>query len=887
MTRPTDERVHAAGALLAEAVTGVSHGLHSRAAAVLGPVLQEGVLRPDDFKSAKVGECCNAECCCLPYCGRYLVCCGVPGMHCHATKSTLSSHSLPFLQSQAGGKLGQEAIQARVAAALSVCIEQLAQHTRRGKCGELWQLLLAEVESRLETLVEAQQRQQQAASGAGTDQAGEAAAPATGGKKGRKGGKGGKVAAAAQPSGGVVAGQAAEEAAAEVAAAAASAARGIAMLDQLVEHGRGCRVEAYEPLFRLAARLVKPEFLGSGGGGAQPTAESGDAGEPAGLAPLPHGASAVAADFLHPSLSAQVGAGRALGWLGSKSRPSLHAAQSWTAGSPTRSYLALHAVLTHAHPCLLILPSFPLPPQILRLLLALALAHTKVAGASEGPAALTKAAPAWAPAFARAPPVELMPFMRSLISYPGGADVARPFSQQMLGALGRCLLAGESQCGCDTIKTPPMGGPLLCLPWVSICNCNSDKGLLPARLHACAAAMPRLACELLPNMSLSRPHHRPAGELSEVCWPLLVDVCATLRPGATAGAAGVPIILTASGVGAQLAAFVRGKLSGFDRQAAGDASAAAEAWAALACLPHAAESAVQAAACCAALAAATEPSEEDEEQAAEPGSDSSALLMLHCGALGAQAALLAAAGEESGQRVQAQLLPQALALLVRHPGNYHAVAAAAGVLQAASAAGAQLSLQQLQELLPLLAPNLSAASQPLRRETLRVLCCFSQPAMQPPAGSGECTGQGSGWVAGGQGLQGLHCASVQVYAVGPPCLRLVPEPSIRSTCRLISNVLPTASAAEEPPKDAPPQPCDALQQLLVLESRQQGVDGGRPSGGFSVHLALWSSAAAPRLPNAAAGGWLKHQSAVCSVAHQTSFPLLTYSCGAGPHAQLP
>lgn len=217
------------------------------------------------------------------------------------------------MQSQAGGKLGQEAIQARVAAALSVCIEQLAQHTRRGKCGELWQLLLAEVDSRLETLVDSQQRQQQAASGAGTDQAGEAAAPATGAKKGRKGRKSGKAAAAAQPSGGVEAGQAAEAAAAEVAAAAASAARGIALLAQLVEHGRGCRVEAYEPLFRLAARLVKPEFLGSSGG-AQPTAESGDEGEPAGLAPLPHGASAVAGDFLHPSLSAQVGAGRPLGW---------------------------------------------------------------------------------------------------------------------------------------------------------------------------------------------------------------------------------------------------------------------------------------------------------------------------------------------------------------------------------------------------------------------------------------------------------------------------------------------------------------------------------------------------------------------------------------------
>lgn len=55
VTRPSDARVHAAGALLAEAAAGVSHGLHSRAATVLGPVLREGVLRPEDFKSAKVG----------------------------------------------------------------------------------------------------------------------------------------------------------------------------------------------------------------------------------------------------------------------------------------------------------------------------------------------------------------------------------------------------------------------------------------------------------------------------------------------------------------------------------------------------------------------------------------------------------------------------------------------------------------------------------------------------------------------------------------------------------------------------------------------------------------------------------------------------------------
>lgn len=222
-----------------------------------------------------------------------------------------------------------------------------------------------------------------------------------------------------------------------------------------------------------------------------------------------------------------------------------------------------------------------------------------------------------------------------------------------------------------------------------------------------------------------------------------MDVCATLRPGATAGAAGVPILLTASGCGAQLAALVRSKLQGFTAGSASDAVVAAEAWAALACLPHAVENAAQAAACCAALAAATETPEGASEEA---GSSDAALLMLHCGAMGAQAALLTAAGQDSSAEVTQTLLPQALALLVRHPSNYHAVAAAAAVLQQASAAGAELSAQQLQELVPLLAPNLSSASQPLRRETLRTMCCFNMPAMRPPAGTtGECSAVG--WVA--------------------------------------------------------------------------------------------------------------------------------------------
>ncbi len=47
--RPTEERTHGAGLLLAEAVLGVSNGLHSKATAVLGLLLQQDLLQPEDF----------------------------------------------------------------------------------------------------------------------------------------------------------------------------------------------------------------------------------------------------------------------------------------------------------------------------------------------------------------------------------------------------------------------------------------------------------------------------------------------------------------------------------------------------------------------------------------------------------------------------------------------------------------------------------------------------------------------------------------------------------------------------------------------------------------------------------------------------------------------
>lgn len=47
--RPGAERTHGGGLLLAEAVLGPSHGLHSRAPAVLRLLLAEDLLRPSDF----------------------------------------------------------------------------------------------------------------------------------------------------------------------------------------------------------------------------------------------------------------------------------------------------------------------------------------------------------------------------------------------------------------------------------------------------------------------------------------------------------------------------------------------------------------------------------------------------------------------------------------------------------------------------------------------------------------------------------------------------------------------------------------------------------------------------------------------------------------------
>lgn len=50
--RPSEERAHGAGLLLAEVVIGVGNGLHSKASLVLPLLLQEDVLDPSKVKPA-------------------------------------------------------------------------------------------------------------------------------------------------------------------------------------------------------------------------------------------------------------------------------------------------------------------------------------------------------------------------------------------------------------------------------------------------------------------------------------------------------------------------------------------------------------------------------------------------------------------------------------------------------------------------------------------------------------------------------------------------------------------------------------------------------------------------------------------------------------------
>jgi len=324
-TKPSVARIHGAAALIAEAVAGAGHGLHSRAPATLGLLLQRDILTPADFQT-KGGK------------GK------------KAGKSALES---------------AEQLEARVAAVAEEALQQVLNHVRRGPAVlPLWETVSAEVESRIDALESVLKQRTSDGNGA----------PSANGKSSSKKAAGGKRSRAA-------AGSDAIEHDTAMQSAKWGAARAVALLSSMLEYHRGSRVESYKPFFALAQRFAGPELCNSDHASKHSHATDVD------MDALEEDDEEAApfVKFAEPSLSAQV----------------------------------------------------------LRFLQALVYSHTKVVGASEGPAAIENVAPLWAGVFARAPAGEILRFVRALVALRGGVDATRCFVSQMLAAVGRCLLQGE------------------------------------------------------------------------------------------------------------------------------------------------------------------------------------------------------------------------------------------------------------------------------------------------------------------------------------------------------------------------------------------------------------------------------------------------------------
>jgi len=253
--------------------------------------------------------------------------------------------------------------------------------------------------------------------------------------------------------------------------------------------------------------------------------------------------------------------------------------------------------------------------------------------------------------------------------------------------------------------------------------------------------------------------------MEEVCWPLLMDLCAVLggrnrgamprlsdqpssfdNPHAIQESVAVPIVLTApSGIGSKLAHLV------LETATKGTSSHASEehlraAWAALHCVSHAvpkpkhawdqlkriedATSEIVLPSC--AVDKKNECSNRKSSEFAPSGEEDQHARMdflrffVHC----------------TARRILASVAPAescdvagSLAFLERHPASYHAVRAASETLARNPRGG---SLQDFNRLAPLLAPNLASPCARVRVETLRVLCVLPQPMIPSPGeGGGE------------------------------------------------------------------------------------------------------------------------------------------------------
>ncbi|GFR52620.1 hypothetical protein Agub_g15136, partial [Astrephomene gubernaculifera] len=594
--RPTEERTDGAGLVLAEAVLGVSHGLHSRAPQLLQLLLQEDLLQPGELRPAAAAK--------------------------KATKEEAAAQVAPAVVSR-------EQLRARATCVARVALARLLDHLRRGKGAELWNVLLAEATARLKAY--------ESAAAAGTQ------------------GSSGRLSAAAAASG-------------------RSLARALLLVSQAVGYFRGSRVESYSPLLELVGRLMQPATW-------RPTTTTREEAEAEGDGTSP----------------------------GSSRSPS---------PSPGESPLDTAADVVDEE-----LLDVSLSYSVLDLVRGVVYGNLKAVGASEGPGALGRFAGPWSPCFSRPPAAEVLPFVKSLMVPPAGAEVARLFAPQMMGCLGRVLMQQEEE--------------------------------------------------------------QQQGDYAGSALLLLRDLCALLQPPGTSGTAGLPLLLTAQPGGVRLAAHVRSLATEWRADAAaGDPRVCATAWAAVSLLPHACENPTQAIAACESVlqsaTAALQRLQQQQGGAVRSDTALSGLLLLRATATELLADLLlvqqqqqqqqqsgissslVAAAESSLQWVlnqQQQPQPQSNQQPQPQPqqpgqeaaggaeqptasaADYASIRAAgalltavrtctAGPAAASQPARALLSEGRLRELLPRLAPLMAHESQPLRAAVLRLLCCFDQPFLE-------------------------------------------------------------------------------------------------------------------------------------------------------------
>ena len=303
-----------------------------------------------------------------------------------------------------------------------------------------------------------------------------------------------------------------------------------------------------------------------------------------------------------------------------------------------------------------------------------------------------------------------------------------------------------------------------------------------------------------PHMLAAVGRNLLSGDFTEVCWPLLMDLCDVLGgardtvflPSNSGNGAGVvPLILTAgSGIGHKLSKLICTTVSSFkyiEKEKKKDRERAIqETWAALHCLPHAVANSSQAAEHITTLLASTATALTKAISSSSNTEDEfENILMLHCAARAAAAATTGSS-QPGNKEEQQVFVEDALKLVEAYPHHYHAVHTAAETLErAATTTSKNTSINELSSKAMVLAENLAHPSAPLRVATLRVLCSFRQPDSLPS--SDEKATEAAGGKA--------------------------------------ATTLPV---------------CDVLPQLLSVHSRELGADGGRPAivslGRVKTHL---------------------------------------------------